>query len=415
MIERPKPVWNFHDFTAFLPTAGYIRDYVAYATKCTDAHPLYHIISASAVATTAVSSHLDLYHHDEMHPLHMFFLIVGLSSESRKTSSIKRAVRVADPVLNQFSQTGSRVWWPQVSSPEGIIEELSAEPTRLMCLSEWTDMHRLASQGGYWKHANEFWNNVYDATDVHRVKAKGVAISVKRPRVTILGASTPSLIEDATTRVDWLAGKLARYLIAPAERPDHAEMDAASDVPGDVDILRHKLDHLGRPVPGRDRVVLSDEAWDMMRQWRKDDYWKDLRARSPEHLTPSFGRAQEHVFRLAAVYQASATFPWGLTVSPENMQAAIRVVEWCYDAMCKTFATAHDVDRSGITKVLAILSAEGSKGVTRSILLRRAKLTSKHMDEVVRTLTDRGEIVAVPYTSNGRQGVRYTHRRPDSE
>ncbi len=413
VIENPKPVWDYRQFRQYVPPSGFIFDYLQYATLCTDAHPLYHILAASAVSSTAVSPHLDLYHHNEMHPLHMFFLIVGSSSESRKTSAIKRVARLADPVFQQICQTANRVWWPQLASPEGIFEELAREPNRLMCLSEWTEMHRLTGgKSGYWSHSNESMNLLYDAETMHRARAKDQSMKVERPRVSILGASTPALIEDATTRVDWLGGKLARYLIGYASRPPNIEMEASADYPYKVAALQEKLLVMCRPVPDMTRLTLSSAAWEIMRQWRRDEHWRDMRERAPEHIGPSFSRAQEHAFRLSAIYECSYSFPWRSEISPECMLAAISLIEWCYDAMCKTFATTHDQDKSGVTKVISILASVGSKGMTRSALLRRGKLTAKHLSDILVTLEQRGEVRHEQYTTDGRAGVRYWYVKP---
>lgn len=356
---------------------------------------------------------MDLYHFNEPHPLHQYLLIVGGSSESRKTSAIKRAARLAEPVLNQFSQRGQRVWWPAVSSPEGIMEELSREPNRLLCLSEWTEMHGLSQKGGYWKHSTELWNLIYDATDSHRSRAKDNSIKIERPRVTILGASTPSLIESTAGVMDWLAGKMARYLIACETRPSTAIMDAPAEYPDRVHSLRLQLDTLARPIPDRGAMTLSDAAWTSMRDWQASAWWRALMKSAPEHVAPSFGRAQEHTFRLAAAYEASASFPWGpMQVTAPSIEAAIRVVEWCYDSLLKTFATigtrAIDIaDKNGLQRVTTLLSVAGEAGMSRSELLRASKLTAHGLEVVLGTLQQRFEIKVQKYNSGTRTGIRY--------
>lgn len=413
MAYRPDPVWKFHELTRFLPERGYIRDYVEYAIQCTDAPPLYHILAATAVVSAAVAPNLDFYFEGEMHPLHLYILLVGDSSESRKTSAIKRAVRVAEPVFEKISMRGPRLWWPIVSSPEGITEELGKEPNRLMLLSEWTEMHRLSSRAGYWQHASEFWNLLYDALDASRSRSK-VQIQITRPRVSILAASTPSLIEHATTPVDWLGGKLARYLIGCASRPADVEMDAAVDLPDTVAALRGALGILVNPsLPtggaADGKASLLPESWQILRDWGRGDWWRDLKARTPAHLKPSFSRAQEHVFRVSTLFQASMSYPFKVEVSPANMRAAIAVVEWCFTQMTKTFMLLHDENLSALGKVTAVLSAAGQAGMSRTALLRKTRLSARAVNEAVGTLVERGDLVGTPEVSHGRAGVRYVY------
>jgi hypothetical protein len=414
--ETPKPVWDWRVYERFVPPTGYIRDYLEYACQCTDAPPLYHILSATAVVSAAIAPHLDLVFQNEVHPLHIFVLIIGNSSESRKTSAIKRAVKVAEPIFAKVSHRGERLWWPQVSSPEGIMEDLAKEPNRLVLLSEWTEIHRLASKGGYWQHAQEFWNLLYDATDAHRTRSK-VKVMIQRPRVTVLGASTPGLVGHATTPIDWEGGKLARYLIGTMVRPPNMEMDAAVDHPNMVAMLRGRLDTLVQPrAPGTGaNATLSPDAWSLMRSWQKSQWWRDFKNRAPQHLAPSCARAPEHVFRVAGVFQCSMSYPFKVEVSAEAMSAAIQLVEWCYEDSFKCFALVHDEDMTPLAKVQAALAAAGGQGMLRGALLRKTKVTAKQLNEALGTLVERGEMKAGNTWVTGKAHPSYTYVAPTGD
>jgi hypothetical protein len=414
--ERPVPVWDWRSYERFVPPTGYIRDYLEYACQCTDAPPLYHILSGTAIVSGAIAPHLDLVFQNEVHPLHIFVLIIGNSSESRKTSAIKRAVKVAEPIFGKVSHRGERLWWPQVSSPEGIMEDLSKEPNRIVLLSEWTEIHRLASKGGYWQHAQEFWNLLYDANDAHRTRSK-VKVTIARPRVTVLGASTPGLVGHATTPVDWEGGKLARYLIGCMVRPPDMEMDAAVDHPNMVATLRGRLDTLMQPrAPGTGgNATLSQDAWSIMRSWQKSTWWRDFKARSPQHLAPSCARAPEHVFRVAGIFQCSMSYPFSVMVTAEAMTAAISLVEWCYEETFRTFALVHDEDMTPLAKVQAALAAAGGRGLLKGSLLRHTKITTKQLNEAIGTLGDRGEVVLGNDWIGGKSHVKYTYVAPKND
>lgn len=389
-----KPVWDFNKIRHCIPPFGYIYDYCQYALQCTDAPPLYHIMCSTAIVSAAVAPHVDLVFQNEVHPLHMFFLIVGDSSESRKTSALRRAVRVAEPIFAKQSTLGDRLWWPTVSSPEGIVEELTREPNRLMLLSEWTDLHRLSGQSGYWRHSSELWNLIYDATDMVRSRSKEKR-EIKRPRVTILGASTPSLIDHATQPIDWDGGKMARYLIGCMTRPDNMFMEASLDIPHMVDGLRGRLSELisSRPPSyGSGPITLAPRAWDMMRQWQRDPWWLDLKLRAPRHLKPGFARAPEHLFRVASLYAASMSYPFKVEVDVDSMEPAIKLVEWCYTSMVSTLALMSSDDITPLAKVIATLASVGNDGLTRPELLKRVQSTSKQLNEAIATLGEREEL-----------------------
>ena len=394
-IARPAPVWDFNLFTSVLPPYGWIRDYVQYACACTDAPPLYHIISATSIVSAAVAPHLDLSFQGVKRPLHMFFLICGGSSESRKTSAIKRAVEVAKPVFGNHSQHGDRLWWPMLSSPEGIAEELAAEPNRLMLYSEWTELHR-QTQASYWKQAEETINSIYDAHDMVRVKAK-TKVQIKRPRVTILGASTPSLVLDAVNRSDWLAGKMARYLIAHMTRPPGMEMPTSVDDPMTVNTLRKNLGPMLQANTHGDAWI-TDAAWNTMQAWQNDPWWLDLKARAPEHIQPSFGRAPEHVFRLATIFAASMKYPWKVAVDFQEMEAAIRLVEWCYEELIKTFSVLDEHNGQVLARVRSIIAAAGPNGIAWPQLLRRSNSVIRPVREALEALEASGAVQKVQGT-----------------
>lgn len=413
MTTATKPVWDFEKIRHCVPPDGYIRNYVEYAIQCTDAPPLYHILAATAIVSAAVAPHTDLVFQNELHPLHLFVLIIGDSSESRKTSAIKRAVRVADPVFGAQSTLGDRLWWPTISSPEGIIEELIREPNRLMLLSEWTDMQRLSGRAGYWQHGQELWNLIYDAQDMVRARSKEKR-SIQRPRVTILGASTPTLVDHATESIDWDGGKMARYLIGCATRPDTHFMEASLDLPGVVSDLRGRLAELTTPRPatyGVGPVTMGKNAWDRMRAWQRDPWWLDLKARAPRHLKPSFARAPEHLFRLASVYAASIAYPFKVEIDLSAMEAAINLTDWCYESLVSTMSLLASDEGTPLAKVLAILASVGGAGISRPQLLKRTQLTSNQLREALGTLNEREELgTKQDWDSDGHSQLKYVYK-----
>lgn len=406
-----KPVWDFNDFRAFVPPDGYIRNYLEYACLCTDAPPLYHILSATAIVSAAVSPHLDLIFQNEVHPLHQFILIIGDSSESRKTSAIKRAVRVAEPVFAKQSGMGDRLWWPTISSPEGVVDELVNEPNRLMLLSEWTDMQRLSGGARYWQHGQELWNLIYDAQDMVRVRSKEKR-SIRRPRVSILAASTPTLVDHATQAIDWNGGKMARYLIGCATRPETKFMEASRDLPDRVEQLRGRLSELitARPVTyGNGPATLHKDAWDMMRAWQRDKWWLDLKARAPQHLKPNFARAPEHLFRLSTIYAASMSYPFQVEVDGVCMEAAIKLLEWCFESMVQSMSLLAGDDGTPLQKVIAVLASVGDRGATRATMLRRTGISGRQLSEALATLAEREETVAKPVWVDGNARTHYVY------
>jgi hypothetical protein len=389
LLERaPKPVWDFADFAPFVPSYGWLRDYLAYGIQCTDAPPLYHIMAGLATVALALAPKHIVSVNGEEHPLHMFFLVVG-ESGNRKTAAIKRALKTVQPCLAQQG-IGHRVWYPEASTAEGIIDGLALDPNRLIVVSEWTEFHNQGN-ANYSKHTREFINLLYDGSVLQRIKANNVQIKVEKPCVSILGASTPSLVKQSTSLYDWSAGKLARYLIGYMHKPDDREMTSAIEHPDLVNQLRINYDHF---LSDSHSVVfsLSQEAWDYKVEWEHSKNWLNFRKSLPEHLLPSGLRISEHLYRLAALYQASMDYPYNTVIGEEAMARAIQFAWWCCTGLLDAFSILPTFEANTVTRVMQALRMWGTEGATRRDLLRQTHLTGKQLTESVAVLLEREEV-----------------------
>lgn len=393
--------WAFNDFRTHIPSHGWIRDYVAYAIQCTDAPPMYHILAASALIANAIAPEHECVVDGESIPIHMFFLIVG-ESGNRKSAAIKRALRAVQPC---YLETGldQRIWYPEACTPEGIITALLADPNRLMVLTEWTD---LQSQGraGYWQHAPQFWEMIYDRTPIQRLKMN-TQVKVERPSITILGASTPSLVKQNTALRDWEAGKMARYLIGYMNKPDDIEMVNAIEHVELLPDLRRRYSEL-LSMTEAISFIPSPEAKLYKDNWQYSQGWKDFVRSLPEHLQPSALRAGDHVYRLATLYQASMDYPWNMVISLEAIIAAIQMVWWCMESLRDAFLLLPMHEQIPLNRVKAVIRAAGPDGICKRDLLRQVHIHEPELDRTIQTLKAREEVTITKVASS----VIYSYR-----
>jgi hypothetical protein len=399
----PRPVWDFATYAPLVPSRGWIRDYLAYAIQCTDAPPLYHILTGIGGVSLVISPDHVLVVFGEEHPLHLFIMIVG-ESGNRKSAAIKRCLKVIHPCLAR-QQLDHRVWYPEASSVEGIFDGLLADPCRLMVASEWTDLHNM-HKANYAQHAREFFNLLYDGMPLTRLKM-GNQMAVPKPCVSILGASTPGLVRGATNLHDWEAGKLARYLIGYQSKPEECEMIAAIEHPKLVVDLQVNYDMLMASSLSN-AFVLSQEAWECKVGWERGEQWRDFRRGLPEHLQPSALRVSEHLYRIATIYQASMTYPHEMVVSEEAMWAAINLVWYCMQSAQEAFGLLSSDEKNPVTRVLQVVRMFGRGGVDHRELLRRSRLQARQLNEALETLRLRGEI----HTAAVRGAVKHYYRQP---
>lgn len=399
-MGAPQPCWAFEDYLSVIPNRGWIRDYLAYAVQCTDAPPMYHIIAASALVANALAPEHECTVDGEPIPIHDFFLIVG-ESGSRKSAAIKRAIRVVYPCYID-SRLEHRIWYPEMCTPEGIVDALLDDPNRMMILTEWSEL-QAQGNAGYWQHAPQFWECLFDRTPVQRLKMK-VNVKVERPSVTILGASTPSLIKQNTKVRDWEAGKMARYLIGYQPKPEEKEMVNAVEHPEMLLELRRRYAELfsATLVTSFQPSTAAKKYKDV---WQYSEAWKAFVRSLPEHLKPSGLRAGDHAYRLAALYQASIDYPWNMVIEEETMAVAIQMVWWCLGNLRDEFGLLPLHEQQPIVRVRACILSAGTEGISRPELLRRVCMHTGELDRVLATLRDRNEL----QWSRGTRGLIYHH------
>jgi hypothetical protein len=387
LARVPQPVWDFRKFAPFIPGYGWLHDYLAYGIQCTDAPPIYHVLVALAALALAIAPDHVVSVNGEEHPLHLFLLLVG-ESGNRKSAAIKRCLNLIKPRLAAV-KLNHRIWYPEASTAEGIFDGLIAEPARLMIASEWTEYHN-QSKASYNQHTTEFTNLLYDGSTLHRIK-KGQQLVVEKPCVSILGASTPSLIKQCTSIYDWSAGKLARYVIAYQGKPDDKEMVSAVEHPELVANLQVGYDHLLTPSYSR-AFVLSQEAWDLKVGWENSREWKQFRKGMPEHLLPSALRVSEHVYRIATLYQASQDYPHNTVVGENAMAAAIRLLWFCCEELLEKFTILPSTESNIILRVLQALKMHGEQGCSRRDLMRQTHLNGAQLSAAIGALREREEV-----------------------
>lgn len=400
----PVPCWGVDDYKDIIPPYGFIKNYVDYASQCTDAPPGYHAISILGFVANAIAADHDLDVDGEIIPLHNFHLIVG-ESGNRKSAAIKRAERIVRPRY-QLAKFGRRIWFPESSTPEGIMEALGEDPNRIMLLSEWSE---LVSQGKaqYWQHTPQFFELLYDRIPVKRLKMRK-PVDIERPCMTILGASTPSLVKQHTILGDWEGGKMARYLIYCFNKPADKEMVNAVEHPELIDDLQQKFDLLLAPSLIH-LFKLSPEAKEYKDDWQASRIWKDFVARFPTHLKASALRAGEHAYRVATAYQASMDYPYGHTVGLDAMEPAVTLVATCMQSTLETFGLLPVHGQDPLRRLRLLLAMAGFDGIERKELLRRSHLTSRVFNAALGTMIECEEAVMVKRGMACAQYVCPTH------
>ena len=309
-----------------LPAEGFLRSYVEYATKCTDAHLSYHILTGLSLLTQVVPE--TLYGVDgntEVYPV-LFSLLVGASSESRKSKSINLGTAVV--------RKSKHAIMPDFASKEAMIALLADTSKRLLVLSEFG--HFLAStESSHRTPIKTAWNDCWDCQPLSNVRAKearpgtGKVQTVESPRMTILAASDTKYLSRHTELTDWESGFFARFLIMFAQRERYLPSPPNDAFAKDriVDAYLDLYSKAGRYSATTNRY--EGYTRDAEKMW--DEWAPTVESRSQEaRFGPLITRAGEMARRIAillACDYGSALGPDSWKITADVLAPAIAIAE----------------------------------------------------------------------------------------
>jgi hypothetical protein len=302
---------------AALPSHGFVRAYVEYASQCTDANAAYHLGGALTCLTQTTPLDFCVPYASPLWS-NLYTLVVGDSSKSRKTAAInicQRVLREAVP--------GSVGEVP--GSQEGLYEGLRHQQRQLIVYGEFGEFLAKSEQG-YLMPMKTALTNLWDGVPIGRALANKRAGAVENPRLSLLCGVATDLLERHTEQADWTGGFLARFLTLYAE-PEREfaspPIDDAARRQGVVSWLASIASPPAPPGPCRWLDASAKQMW--------DDWWADLR-----HLRDGANRraaaACSRTTSIAAktalllswdIGQARSGQPWHVTVN--ELEPALKI------------------------------------------------------------------------------------------
>ena len=186
-----------------LPSQGFVRNFVDYASRCTDANLGYHIVGALSCLSQAVPSEYCVPYASPIYG-NLYSMIVGGSSKSRKTASLNIARRVIyEAIPDSIGEIPG--------SQEGLYESLRGQPRQLIVYGEWGEFLAKAEEG-YLMAMKTAYTSAWDCVPIGRALAKSKKGNIENPRLSLLTAVATDLLERHTEMADWTGGFLARFL-----------------------------------------------------------------------------------------------------------------------------------------------------------------------------------------------------------
>ncbi len=300
----------FSDFGAALDEGTWLRDYVRWAARQTDAPLASHLIAGVAALATFAPRNMVFRPHIGA-PVHAAFwgMVVGPSGLGRKSTVVglgSGLIRDVDP-----NRLGS-----QPDSAEGLMEEMAQQPQLTLVYSEFGEFLAKTTRGSRQENVRTLETALWDGVTMSRRLARRTVV-IDTPRLTLLGGVSDTYLERYTQDEDFTGGWISRFTFA-AGRSEH-EPDTTHD-PVETDRQRQSLLVRLRRMAGR-KVIgpsnLTDDAWRVWLPWLNKLTAQAKDVTTNPWLRGAVTRAHETALTVAMnnahIEKRAKDTPWSLT------------------------------------------------------------------------------------------------------
>lgn len=397
----------------------FIDRYVAWAKTRTRADPGYHEFSAMSLLAVIFADFAHLAPRFGKMKLNMWFMILGVTTRTYKTTSKNLMEEILDP-LNDPDVGYSYKLGGDVTS-EALITNLSEKPHRSVLFSR-DEISGLFGEvkGGksYMSGLTVVLTELYDGKVRARKRMTGAGKDTPETSTAfnMYVCGVPGKVSEIMTPDDFATGFMARflYVIGEPEPMTRATsiMEQASETEGDSDadpIAKNLRAELGRArkfwsnraQPGDTKVIrVDDDAWN---RWN-DAVWEMAQLAAKEDqaaiLEPSTNRLTKQILKLAALLaMADQRDRVGMT----DMLIAIEYSEKWYQTMVQMCSMIQTSEWSRKVQTLLDFVKKKSGSVAWSAAVRAMSLPPKEFQDLVFGAADARLLNIVP----DEKGVRH--------
>lgn len=389
---------------------GFLRCYVDYASQCSDAPEIYHVGVGLTILAGVVAQKLACPWMAGRRLIpNLYTLLVGPSRSSRKTGSMDMGIDILQTVRPELVI-------PIPGSMEELVAQIRATPSGLLTYREFGHFLK-TTQRGYGEPIRTVLMDLFDwpADRAYtRNLKKGKTIIEPPICLSMLSSIATDLLFNYTDAEEWSGGFMGRMLMLYGEREDF-RMPAVWPAAHQhlVGMLHGIMQYPIPPCGG-----FAPDAWNAFETWsrQRDNTMNDLPARLQTHVSG----APTLAAKIALLYAADAgevSAGNGWMVSYESIARAVLMVETLYLPSIK-----HIGDRLTLgiwerdrQRVLDAIEAQRQIGISRRDLLRRVRMESTFMEQILNTLREemsieritdhRGEVYRVHMGGTGGRVV----------
>lgn len=400
----------------------FIEDYIDWAGTKTLADHRYHRANAMTILSTVLSEYAVAIPKFGQMPLHLWFMVMGVTSRSFKTT----AAKYMKALLRRMSEGRENPYMlDEDATPEAMQVELSrrGETSSLYFVDEAQGLIADTKGGKSYKAGfTTLLTKLYDGEVEARSRTVAVSTEHTRTMVNVNMLGVPEKMANTLEREDFESGFLPRFnfiIGTPADRTpesmwlEQGDPNAARDRDPGIDelynrlcMMRAKWKGIAKKSPdGLFKMAVEPDAW---RRWNEFVLQLDSiaeKSADPAAISPSASRSTIAVHKLACLLAMADDCK---IVKMRHMVTAIQYCEEWYDTLCLVVSMVHQNQWSRQVSELVDYIGVGRKQM--SVVRRKfSGIKPRDFSDMVQTAEESG-IIKRTYKETGQGKLIYLEK-----
>ena len=387
-----------------LPERGFVRKYVECFEPTTEAPRQYHVAVAVSLLSLAVGRDAWIELAGSLH-LNLYILILGPTTEVRKSTAIGAGKRVLREGAEQFPDALDAAWLlpSGTVSSEALIERLAKTDRALMEFDEFAALLAAAKSKRYAADLKERLTEVYNCWTPGRL-ARDVTIPPGPCYLNLIAATTRARFESEIEVDDISSGFLGRFLIVYAAANDRVLAWPPAPDPSAMHLIQMLLAEVAEKVRGE--ITFEDGAKAAITDWYEQKRRSLREADDAAHALPIFFRLDSTVRKLAALFEIAERPSAQIVVSERATRDAIAYADFILGEIRDGLLDGALGDTAQkMRRIVTVVKA--TPGITKSGLMKKTNMEDPEFTRFTELLEDEGQIEIKRRQGQSKKGRAY--------
>jgi len=392
------------DLRTWEQPSGTLRLYEDYHLPTTDAPREYNICCGLAVHAALIGNNLYFPFGGQALRLNLWSLILGPSSDFRKSTTISQGRRTIRRLYD--GQVDAAPLLPDEFSREALLKRLSDHPQGLLTYSEFSGA--LAAFGrDYMSGTKETLSDLYDGPPTYERTIGAQTFTIRDACVSILAASQTEWFLEKLKSGDVRGGFLARFTFWPAFTKKYT---LALPPEPDVRLGSQLIAGLNEIRQVKGAIELPGDVRSAYARWLTG-HEKELRGiERVADLSPFWCRLSVTTLKLAAILQVS--HDRSRVVSRDSLDRAIALTEYLKAALRHLFAEEFAFSKPMQDRQRVLRYVRDHVGCKRRDLLRNCNVLIKELWPILGSLKEEGRVTEAGDETYWPEGAKVPAERP---